>query len=100
MPQADRPFDDDPDDRSTASRPPQFDLRTAALAMAIVSIAAATFAGLRDQGPAWPIYVLLACAAPLVLLTLIGSVQFALRLIKRNGQYGKQASGAEEQSSV
>jgi formate-dependent nitrite reductase membrane component NrfD len=61
----------------------QYSLQSLAILMAIIAITSAIYAGLVARGPTWPIYVVLACAAPLLLLSLVTAAGALTRFYER-----------------
>jgi hypothetical protein len=65
-----------PDSRSPWRR--QFGFRALAMFSTIVASVAAIYGGLIRGGPTWPIYVVLGCAAPVLLLIIVDGLQWTV----------------------
>jgi hypothetical protein len=79
-------------------RRPQFGFRALAMFSAIVAIVAAIYGGLVRKGTAWPIYIALSCAAPVLLLVIVGGLEWIVRVVDeyrqpRSGPGDEQAGG-------
>jgi low affinity Fe/Cu permease len=61
-------------------RRPQFGFRALGMFSAIVAMVAAIYGGLIRGGATWPVYVVLACAAPVLLLIVVDGLQWVVRV--------------------
>jgi len=73
MPQA-------PDSKSPWRRP-QFGFRALGMFSAIVATVAAIYGGLIRGGATWPVYVVLASAAPVLLLIVVDGLQWIVKVV-------------------
>ena len=79
-------------DEGVPSRPFQFGMRDPLLATVIACVMAVTYAGLSSRDTDWPIYVVLACVAPLVLVTVAGLLHlgfWAVGRLRKRGVRGE-----------
>jgi len=78
------------------SKPFQFGMRDLLLATVIACVMAVTYAGLSSRGTDWPIYVVLSCTAPLVLVTVAGLLHlgfWAVGRLRRRRLRGVRSGG-------
>jgi hypothetical protein len=64
-------------------RPPQIGLQAIGLLTIILAASFACYGGLVRGGDAWPIYVVLTCTAPVILLMLIAGGSELFQAIER-----------------
>ena len=73
-----------PSDSPSTWHRPQFGFRALAMFSAIVAIVAALYGGLIRRGPTWPIYIALSCAAPVLLLMIVGALEWVVQVFARD----------------
>jgi hypothetical protein len=73
-----------PSDPTPSWTRPQFGFRALAMFSAIVAIVAALYGGLVRRGNAWPIYIALSCGAPVLLLIIVGALEWIVQTVAPN----------------